>query len=62
MIRYSNQEGFIRPKGLRFKEGQDPNIKLPKVAVGVFSKYLFWDVVQKFNCREVGIIKTANLL
>ena len=61
MIRYSNQEGFIRPKGLRFKEGQDPNIKLPKVAVGVFSKYLFWDVVQKFNCREVGIIKTANL-
>ena len=34
MIGYSEQEGFIRPKGIKFKEGQDPNIRLPKVAVG----------------------------
>ena len=60
MIRYSEQEGFIRPKGIKFKEGQDTNIRLPKVAVGVFSRHLFYDVVQKFQCREVGMLKCAN--
>ena len=61
MIRYSEQEGFIRPKGIKFKEEQDPNIILPKVAVGVFSRHLFYDVVQKFSCREVGMLKCANV-
>ena len=60
MIRFSNQEGFIRSKGIKFKEGQDTNIKLPKVALGVFSRHLFYDVVQKFPCREVGMLKCAN--
>lgn len=60
MIRYSEQEGFIRPRGIKFKEGQNPNIRLPKVAVGVFSRHLFYDVVQKFQCREVGMLKCAN--
>lgn len=60
MIGYSEQEGFIRPKGIKFKEGQDTNIRLPKVAVGVFSRHLFYDVVQKFSCREVGLLKCAN--
>lgn len=60
MIKYSEQEGFIRPKGIKFKEGQDPEIRLPKVAVGVFSRHLFYDVVQKFQCREVGLMKCAN--
>lgn len=60
MIRYSNQDGFIKPKGIKFREGQDPNIKLPKVAVAVFSRHLFEDVIQKFNCREVGYISCAN--
>lgn len=61
MISYSNQEGFIRPKGIRFKEGQDENIILPEVAVGVFSKHLYHDVIQKFNCREVGVLRCANM-
>ena len=61
MIRYSEQEGFIRPKGIKFKDGQDSSIRLPKVAVGVFSRHLFYDVVQKFQCREVGMLKCANL-
>ena len=61
MIRYSNQEGFIRPKGISFKEGQDKNIKLPKVAVGVFSKHLYEDVVEKFSSLEVGHLSTANI-
>lgn len=61
MIKYSNEEGFIKPKGIKFREGQDNNIILPKVAVGVFSRHLFQDVVQKFHCTEVGYISTATL-
>ncbi len=60
MIKYSEQEGFIKAKGIKFKEEQDPNIKLPKVAVGVFSRHLFYDVVEKFPCLEVGMLKCAN--
>ena len=60
MIRYSDEEGFIRPKGISFRQGQDKNIRLPKVAVGVFSRYLYEDVVEKFSCLEVGYISTAN--
>ena len=61
MIRYSEEEGFIKPRGIKFREGQDPKIVLPKVAVGVFSRHLYEDVVQKFNCRKVGYFSTANL-
>ena len=61
MIRYSEQESFVKPSGLRFKEDQDTNICLPKVAVGVFSRHLFYDVVKKFQCREVGYLNCANL-
>ena len=61
MIRYSNEEGFIRPKGISFREGQDKNIRLPKVAVGVFSRHLFDDVVEKFSSLEVGHLSTANM-
>ncbi len=61
MIRYSNEEGFIRPKGIRFRENQDNSITLPQVAIGVFSRHLFEDVIEKFCCKEVGYISTANL-
>ena len=61
MIRYSNEEGFIKSKGIKFREGQDPNIKLPKVAVGVFSRHLFFDVIEKFSCKEVGYISCSNM-
>ena len=61
MIKYSKEEGFIKAEGIKFREGQDPNIRLPKVAVGVFSRHLFDDVIQKFNCREVGYMSMANL-
>lgn len=60
MIRYSNEEGFIKAKGIKFRENQDETIKLPKVAIGVFSRHLFKDVIQKFNCREVGYISCCN--
>lgn len=61
MIRYSNEEGFIKAKGIKFRDNQDEYIIPPKVAVGVFSRYLFTDVVQKFNCREIGYISSANM-
>lgn len=61
MIRYSNEEGFIKPHGIKFRDGQDKSIKLPNVAVGVFSRHLFQDVINKFNCTEVGYISCANM-
>lgn len=60
MIRFSNEEGFVKPKGIKFREEQDRNIVLPKIAVGVFSRHLFNDVVEKFSCKEVGYISCAN--
>lgn len=61
MIRYSDEEGFIRPHGIKYRENQDKNIKLPKVAVGVFSRHLFEDVIEKFSSLEVGYISCANM-
>ena len=56
MIKYSDEKGFIRPHGIKYRENQDKNIKLPKVAVGVFSRHLFEDVIEKFSSLEVGYI------
>ena len=61
MIRYSTEEGFIKPHGIKFRSGQDSNIVLPEVAIGVFSRHLFEDTVKEFNCQEVGYISCANL-
>lgn len=33
---------------------------LPKAAVVIFSRHLFYDVVQKFQCLEVGMLQCAN--
>ncbi len=60
MIRYSDEEGFIKPIGIKFREGQDKNIRLPKVAVLVFSRHLYYDVIEKFPCKEVGYISSSN--
>ena len=60
MIRYSELDGFIRPKGIKFRDGQDKDIILPSVAVGVFSRHLFFDLVEKFSCNEVGYLSCAN--
>lgn len=61
MIKYSNGEGLIKPQGIKFREGQDSSIVLPKVAVGVFSRHLFEDVVEKYSCKEVGYMSMASL-
>ena len=61
MFKFDNSEPFIKPRGIKFREGQDSNIRLPKVAIGVFSRHLFNDIVEKFSTMEVGYISGANL-
>ena len=59
MIRFSNEEGFIKPRGIHMFE-EYKNIKLPRVAIGVFSRYLYQDVVEKFPSYAVGELACAN--
>lgn len=55
MILYSNEEGFIKPRGIKNNEGiHDPNIKLPHIGVGVFSEHLLKDIAKKFKCIKAG--------
>lgn len=55
MIIYSNEEGFIKPRGIKNNDGiHDPNIRLPHIGVGVFSKHLLNDIVKKFKCKKIG--------
>lgn len=61
MIKYDNSEPVIKPHGIKFRDDQDSNIKLPKVAIGVFSSHLYKDIIEKFSSREVGYISNANL-
>ena len=49
MILYGEEEPVIKAHGMHFREGQDANIKLPKVAVGVFSRHLLNEIIEKFS-------------
>ena len=60
MIIYSDEEGLIKSEGIKYDQDQE-RIILPKIAVGVFSKELFNDVIQKYKCKDVGYMNTANL-
>lgn len=60
MIRFSQEEGFIKPQGIKFREYHDSNLILPKVAVGVFSRHLFECVIKMFPSQEVGYVSAAN--
>lgn len=60
MIKLGHLEPLLKAKGLDFDEGQDSNIRLPKVAIGVFSKHLFNSIVDKYHCKEVGRIRNVN--
>lgn len=62
MINYSNQEGFIKPKGIKNINGIiDENLRLPHIAVGVFSEHLLNDIVQKFECKKIGTFSTTSI-
>ena len=55
MIFYSNEEGFIKPQGIKNLTGiRVSSIELPHIAVGVFSEYLLKDIVKKFKCEKAG--------
>ena len=60
MIIYGKEKPVIEAKGMHFREGQDINIKLPKVAVGVFSRLLLNEIIEKYSCLEVGYLRNAN--
>lgn len=55
MILYSNEEGFIKPQGIKNLTGiRDSSIELPHIAVGVFSEHLLNDIVKKCECEKIG--------
>ena len=60
MIKLGIGEPFIKPKGIRFRQGQNSSIRLPKVAIGVFSFHLFDAIIEKFSCEEVGYMSCAD--
>lgn len=61
MIIYSEEQGLIKPCGIKKLDGtRDINYKLPHIAVGIFSEYLLEDIVEKFECKRVGVISCAN--
>ena len=49
MIKYSNEEGFIKSEGIRDKnDTRVEKVVLPQVAIGVFSIKLLESMVEKF--------------
>lgn len=61
MIILGKGEPVIKTRGIHFREGQDENILLPEVAVGVFSRHLFNDIISKYQCKNVGYMCNANM-
>ena len=51
MIRYSSKEGFIKPKGIKLKEGIDKNFQLPKEELNdtVIRLHLKWKRIIKIR-------------
>ena len=55
MIMFSNEEGFIKTRGIRNNEGiHDLSIKLPHIGVGVFSEHLLKDIITRYKSIKVG--------
>ena len=57
MIIFGKEEPVIKTHGVHLTS--DINI-FPEVAVGVFSRHLFSDIVSKYQCVKVGYMKNAN--
>ena len=61
MIRYSEEEGFIKPGKLRnANDERSGDIILPAVAVGVFSIKLFENIVSAFHTKKVAYFGGAS--
>lgn len=61
MIKYSSEEGFLKPKGIKRLNNEGYVSNLPETAVGVFSSHLYEDVISKFPCEAIGVLSTANM-
>lgn len=61
MIRYSEEEGFIKSEGIRDRNDKRlEKVLLPQTAIGVFSIKLLESIVEKFNCEKVGYFGGAS--
>ena len=61
MIRYSDEEPFIKTSGIRdANDSMEKKVVLPKVAVGVFSIKLFENIVEAFQTKKVGYFGGAS--
>lgn len=55
MIRYSEEEGFIKSEGIRDENDQRiKKVTLPSIAIGIFSVKLFENIVSSFETKKVG--------
>ena len=61
MIIYSNQQGIIESRGIKYNDGQETNVKLPETVIAFYSKNLFDRFLNLVYVRPVGYIATANL-
>ena len=62
MIIYSNEESLIKPQGIKNLDGiRDKKIKLPHIAIGIFSEHLINYIVEEFKCEKVGFCSCANI-
>ncbi len=60
MIKYSEGNGIVRINGIHYRDEKKKDIPIPKLAIGVFSRYLFNDIIEKFQALEIGYISCAN--
>ena len=61
MIKYSEEEGFIKSEGIRDKnDSRKEKVILPKTAIGVFSIKLLESIVERFECEKVGYFGGAS--
>lgn len=61
MIRYSSEEGFIKSKGIRDEnDKREKEVKLPKVAIGVYSIKLFENIVEALQTKKIGYLGGAS--
>lgn len=60
MIIFGKGEPMIKTKGIHSLLDNDEKLILPKVAVGVFSRHLYQDIIEKYSCKEVGFFRNAN--
>ena len=60
MIIYGKDEPVIKTRGIHSLLNENEELILPSVAVGVFSRHLYEDIIAKYPCKEVGFMRNCN--